>query len=349
MAMVETRRTGSGNGDPDSLRERVVAVGTSWSLAQYSLVTLVAALDASREWVGDGAPTCAHWVARALDVEVCTAREWLRIGKALVGLPMIDAAFDDRLLSYSKVRMLTRVATADNELELLELAARIPAGRLGVALAAWLSAREMPEETEARHHKARGLFWRTEPDGMIGGSFRLPPADAKRLTEAIDAEIVRGRRERADASADAWPSIPQQRADALVRLIAGGGARVLTEILLHVRGDGATFDDGTPIPWTVLERIAPESFVRTLIHDAEGRPINASGRHRHPSARQKRVVRERDQRCVDCGGTEFLQFDHEPDFAISGRTVVDELRLRCWICHRARHAEADPPPGRRRT
>ena len=343
MAMVETRSDAGREDRPESLRQQVVTAGTSWSLAQYQLVSLVAALDESGEWTADGSVSCAHWVAHALDVEVCTAREWLRIGRALMVLPMTDSAFEDGLLSYSKVRTLSRVATAENEIELLDIAYGTPAGRLGVAIAGWLSARETPEETEARHHQSRGVSWRTDPDGMISGSFRLPPADAKRLTEAIDGELVRLRREELDASAGAWPSISQQRADAFVGLLAGGGARVLTEIVVHVRGDGASFDDGTPIPWTVLERIAPEAFVRALIHDAEGRPINASGRHRHPSARQKRVVRERDQGCVGCGGTEFLEYDHDPDFEISRRTVVDELHLRCWSCHRARHRAARQP------
>ncbi len=340
MSMVETRRDAGREGKPETLRQRVVAVGTSWSLAQYELVSLVATLDESGEWTADGAVSCAHWVGQALDVEVCTAREWLRIGRALMVLPMTDSAFEDGLLSYSKVRTLTRVATAENEVELLDIAHATPAGRLGVAIAGWLSARELPEETEARHHQSRGVSWRTDPDGMTSGTFRLPPADAKRLTEAIDGELVRGRREAVDASADAWPSISQQRADAFIGLIAGGGARVVTEIVVHVRGDGTKFDDGTPIPWTLLERIAPEAFVRVLIHDAEGRPINASSRHRHPSARQKRVVRERDQRCIGCGSTEFLEYDHDPDFETSRRTVVDELHLRCWSCHRARHVAA---------
>ena len=345
MVMVETRRNAGRDGEQESLRRQVVAVGTSWSLAQYELVRLVAELDESGEWAADGSVSCAHWVGQALDVEVCTAREWLRIGKALLGLPMTDSAFEDGVLSYTKVRTLTRVATAETELELLDVAHETPAGRLGVVLAGWLSARETPEETEVRHHQSRGVSWRIEADGMISGSFRLAPADAQPLTGAIDGELVRGRREEFHASADAWPSISQQRADALVRLLAGGGARVLTEIVVHVRGDGASFDDGTPIPCTVLERIAPESFVRVLIHDAEGRPINASGRQRHPSARQKRVVRERDQRCVGCGSTEFLEYDHDPDFEISRRTVVDELHLRCWSCHRARH-QAARQPGR---
>jgi hypothetical protein len=74
-----------------------------------------------------------------------------------------------------------------------------------------------------------------------------------------------------------------------------------------------------------------------LIHDAEGRPINASGSHRHPTRRQKRVVKERDRVCVDCGSQDFLQYDHEPAYDVSHQTVVDQLVARCRRCHRARH------------
>jgi hypothetical protein len=43
-------------------------------------------------------------------------------------------------------------------------------------------------------------------------------------------------------------------------------------VILHVRADGATLDDGSPLPMSVVERIAPQAFIRALIHDAEGRP-----------------------------------------------------------------------------
>jgi len=326
-----------------SVRAAVVAAGERWSAGQRELVQLVAELDASREWVLDASPTCAHWVAAALDVEVCTAREWLRIGHALRDLRVIDAAFEQGRVSYSKVRALTRVATAETEAELCMLAERVPAGRLGHALAAWLARHETPAETEARHHEARRLTWRVDPDGMVVGSFRLAPARAAVLTIAVDAAVTR---RGPDASADAleayaarWPSVAQQRADALIELIAAGGATPATEIVLHVRGDGCTLDDGTPVAGTIVERIAPDAFLRALIHDAQGHPIDASGRHRHPTTRQRRVVRERDRGCVDCGATEFLEYDHEPPYDQTGRTVVGELRLRCRDCHRARHRE----------
>ena len=323
-----------------SLRSAVVAAGARWSAGQRQLLRLVRELDVSGEWSCDGAATCAHWVADALDVEVCTVREWLRIGRALTDLPVIDGAFDDGRLSYSKLRALTRIATPANEAELCDIALRVPAGRLRHALATWLQRHETPEETEERHGAARGLWFRTDVDGMTAGCFRLPPAIGGVIKAALDTEIMR--RRPSDAPADAsgvvrWPTVAQQRADALMELVRGGGASVLTEVVVHVRADGCTLDDGTPIPDSVVERIAPESFLRALIHDAESRPINASSRQRHPTTRQRRVVHERDRVCVDCGAEEFLEYDHDPDYEKSRHTVVAQLKLRCRSCHRDRH------------
>ena len=120
----------------------------------------------SHEWVIAGSPTPAHWLAHTADVEVCTAREWIRIGKKLHTLFNIAEAFSDGIISYSKVRTLTRVATPANERELLEIALTVPAGELGRALAAWLCRNSTPEEVEAHQHAQRSVKWRTEPDGM---------------------------------------------------------------------------------------------------------------------------------------------------------------------------------------
>src|SRR6266853_1812800 len=104
MAVVRVEPVSEERGP--SLRAAVVAAGARWAAGQRQLVRLVVELDASGEWTLDGSVTCAHWVAAALDIEVCTVREWLRIGRALGGLDAIDAAFEAGRLSYSKVRAL---------------------------------------------------------------------------------------------------------------------------------------------------------------------------------------------------------------------------------------------------
>lgn len=346
MSVIETANPRGNVGE--SLRAAVLAAGQRWASGQRELVRLVRELDVSGEWAADGQPSCAHWVAAALDIELSTAREWLRVGRALAELDVIAGAFQRGRLSYSKVRALTRVATVESQAELCGLAERVPAERLARAVADWLGRHETPAQTAARHHVARSFTSRLDVDGMVVGSYRLPPAEAAKISTPVDTLVVQRRPAPTDvdASADAsttpsnarWPSIAQQRADALVEVVSGGAA-ISTEIVMHVRADGCSLDDGSPIAGNVIERIAPEAFLRVLIHNAEGHPINASGKQRHPTDRQRRVVKARDGCCVDCGSTEFLQYDHEPGYDRSKHTIVDELRLRCWACHRHRHLE----------
>ena len=331
-----------------SLRSAVIDAVQRISMSMSSIVVLLAEFDLSGEWAFDGAHSCAHWVAERADTEVCTVREWLRIGHALPGVDEIARRFADGRLSYSKVRALTRVADADNQQELCAIAERVPAGVLPGALAKWLSLNESPDEREQRQRALTKVGWRVDPDGMVAGWFRFPPDSGGALTNIVDAQVMRAHRDN-DAPADApnshsvrkWPTLTQQRADALLMVVTGNGANLTAEIVLHVRGDGCSLDDGTPIAEGVVERLAPDAFLRALIHDANSRPINASSRQRHPTARQKRVVRERDRACVDCGSTLFLQYDHDPPYDDSKHTIIEELAIRCWKCHKSRH---EPTP-----
>jgi hypothetical protein len=255
-------------------------------------------------------------------------------------LPAIASAFESRRLSYSKVRALSRVATPVNEGELCGIAERVPAGRLAHALSAWLQRHEAPEDTERRHARATGVTRRLEPDGMGVTILRLPPVAHAALGAAIDAKVLVSQSS-FGASADAsgqWPSIAQQRAQAFMELLLEGGGGVATEVIVHVRGDGCTMDDGTPVSDHAVARLLPEAFVRLLITDANRMPINASGRHRHPTARQRRVARARHaNQCVQCGSTDLLEDDHVPPYARSHETVVDQLEPRCVSCHHRRH------------
>ena len=138
-----------------SLRSRLREVGIAWSGSQVELIALAVALDDSGEWIADGARTCAQWIADALDIETCTARDWLRIGRSLRELPQISAAFTNGELSFSKIRALTRVATHENETDLVAVAERTPASRLAYALAAYLNATMPGGELDDRQNAAR--------------------------------------------------------------------------------------------------------------------------------------------------------------------------------------------------
>ncbi len=317
------------------LRERLRDTAKIWARSQHELVTLAAEFADSGEWLLDGSTSAAAWLAQVADVETSTVREWVRIGRCLRSLPASADAFADGVLSYSKIRTLTRVADADNEAELVELAKTVTASDLGRAIAVWLQRNGEPDAIDNYQQARRTIRWRTDPDGMLSFTVRVPPLLGGTFVAALTARVMKSApRQQADGT---WPTLAQQYADAFEAILSEGAGRVRTEVVIHVRGDGTTMDDGTPIPVSVVERIAPESTLRAMIHDAEGKPINASGRHRYPTVRQKRVVKERDRGCVDCGSTQLPTFDHNPDHAITKRTIVDEVELRCAPCHWQRH------------
>jgi hypothetical protein len=75
------------------LGQEIVDLATRVDVVTHRLLECIRQLDGSGEWEQQGAVSCAHWLT------------W-RIGQ----------------LSYAKVRALTRVATPQNELQLMELA-----------------------------------------------------------------------------------------------------------------------------------------------------------------------------------------------------------------------------------
>ena len=257
-------------------------------------------------------------------------------------LPHVASAFDQRRLSYTKVRTLTRFATPHNEAELIELAVGVPASALTMVLARWMHDTWEPEAVENYQHLQRSVRWRTEADGMTTFTLRLPPHIAAILISLLTTMVMKARPKR-QSDDGTWPTVAQQHADAIIELFAEGVGSVDTEVVLHVRAGGCSTDDGTPVPETVIASLVPDSFIRVLIHDVEGDPVDASSRRRYPTARQKRVVKERDRCCVDCGRSVLLEYDHVPGYETTGHTVTDQLELRCATCHHNRHRqEAEP-------
>ena len=94
---------------------RLAAATAAW-------LRLVAEFDERGGWHGVGIKSCAHWLAWQCGMSPVTAREHVRVARALRGLPRIAAAFDAGRLSYAKVRALTRIAAPDCEAALLEFA-----------------------------------------------------------------------------------------------------------------------------------------------------------------------------------------------------------------------------------
>ena len=120
----------------DLLADEIAELSAHLDAATHRLLTLIRRFDACSGWYRQGALSCAAWLSWRIGLDLCAAREKVRVARALGSLPLIDEALRRGQVSYSKVRALTRVATAENEALLLEMARSATAAQLDGSAAA---------------------------------------------------------------------------------------------------------------------------------------------------------------------------------------------------------------------
>jgi hypothetical protein len=112
--------------DLDRLGDEIAELSAHLDAATARLLTLIREFDARGGW-NTGFRSCAAWLAWRVGLEPGTARERVRVARALGTLPRLAEALARGELSYAKVRELTRVATPETEARLLQV------GRAGTA------------------------------------------------------------------------------------------------------------------------------------------------------------------------------------------------------------------------
>ena len=104
------------------LEDQLLTLNAHITAAVYRFLMVVRTLDARMAWAEVGMRSMAHWLNWRCGVDIGTAREQVRVARALGGLPQTSAALAAGTLSYSKVRAMTRVASAATESHLLNVA-----------------------------------------------------------------------------------------------------------------------------------------------------------------------------------------------------------------------------------
>jgi Domain of unknown function (DUF222) len=106
----------------DELGDEIADLAARLPAADYRLLLLIREFDAGLGWLQQGARSCAHWLSWRIGLDLGAAREKVRVARALESLPRISESMSKGEISYSKVRAVTRVATPDNEEQLLTVA-----------------------------------------------------------------------------------------------------------------------------------------------------------------------------------------------------------------------------------
>jgi len=345
------------------LEEARLLMGQERAL-QYRLAVVLRELD-TRAHV-DGRPMrLPRWLHDTFGLTFGAAREKVRTARALGQLPLIDAAFRDGELSYSKVRALTRAATPENEAQLLSLAGRSDAE--GVErLVRHVKQQACLEDVQALI-RSRSLSTRWDETGALVVQGRLTPEQGEvflkalaKATEALGDNTDQTTEDNAEDSADAYWA---RRADALVQVMAdsltGGAASTpgdRHQVHVHVSAEtlaGAAQEAGqnknndkdtknvpaeTFHPETI-RRLACDGGLVTLIENNQGDPLNVGRKTRVIPSATRRALLSRDRHCrfPGCGQDRYVEGHHIVHWANGGETKLDNLVLLCSRHHRAVH------------
>ncbi len=169
--------------------------------ATHGLLTALRDYDRSNNWCAQGFPTCATWLSWRVGMSAGTAREHVRVAQRLGDLPLIDDALRTGSISYSKVRAMTRVATAANEAMLLEDARHSTGQQLETICRKYAIVVRASKEVDEDYDRQRRTFTRHDlEDGMVRLSATLHPEEAAIVMAALD-QIARERAMRVQLAA----------------------------------------------------------------------------------------------------------------------------------------------------
>jgi len=197
----------------EDLGDEIATLAAHIHAATHRLLVLIAEFDRREGWKLGGHRSCAHWLSFRTGIDRSTAREKVRTARALVGLPLIGASMAQGKLSFSKVRALSRVATPDNEGELLECAEGATTAQVERMVRGYRKGSRRDEAAlEEERHRNRSFAVFPDVDGMYVVRGRLTPelgALVMRAVEAAsDALYRKDRRMRAGSDEEeAWDRI----------------------------------------------------------------------------------------------------------------------------------------------
>jgi hypothetical protein len=194
--MIETTAGAPGTPPPETndlttaqLEAEICRLAGHIAAATCRFLDLILDFDDRKGWAAWDMPSCAAWLSWKCQLSPKTARDQLRTARALRDLPVLHREFAAGRFSYSKVRAVARIATSDNEADLVEMTSMMTAAQADRFCAAVGSC--LPDdENEFTRGPRTSLRWRfDETTGELSVTAQLPPADGAVLLQALRAAM----------------------------------------------------------------------------------------------------------------------------------------------------------------
>ena len=262
----------TGRPEPLDVETRLVALARAEAPLRRSLAAIAGRLVAKRAWERLGFVRLGDYAREQVGLSARQLQELAHVDEILARLPRLEAAFTSGLLTWTKTRLLCRVATPEDEALWIAAAQHMTAGSLAREVRAVdggapeagsgetdeEGATEEPRETlgfevtqavRAKWSRARELAWR------VAGE-RLPPWA---VAEQVAAEVFSA----ISLDGDAVEAL-EQAANGCAQGDAQPGVASLGPANGCASGGPG---EENPTPWVASPRAAP--FLRTLVGGLE--------------------------------------------------------------------------------
>ncbi|HVV35279.1 MAG TPA: DUF222 domain-containing protein, partial [Acidimicrobiales bacterium] len=293
----------------------------------------------------------AHFLNWRCGISLHTAREQVRVARRLEELPRLRAKFAEGVLSYSKVRAISRIATPETEQTLLEWAECATAAQIDRVVAGRRS-------LDKKNAPERYVTWSYEDDGSFVVRAKLTAEEGALVVAALQSArkvlsdgVGEVESVPAGTSGESVPAgTPKPgNADAFVAMaettLAHGPTPVEAGdrhvVMVHLNAEtGEAHLDGGPVLSEDSKQLVlcGASFADVGLGDQ--REILYMGRlYREPNRAQRRALAIRDHGCTFPGCTQriFVDAHHLEEWEHGGRTDIDNLLLLCRFHHNAIH------------
>jgi hypothetical protein len=331
----------------ERLEAEICSLAGRLAMFTQQWLRLVAEFDRRKGWAQWGVKSCAHWLTWACSVAPGAAREYVRVSAALTTLPLLDEAFAQGRLSYSKVRAVTRVADRVDERTLLEQAQLHTAAQLERLVRGYRKA-DGAGLDQQRRRRARWFF---DEDGMLVLTARLPSDEGALLVAAL-AQAGAGSGDTADlVEADALMMLaqnslaadqPDSSGDERHMVVLHADARLLTGEDPGSPEQVCRIENGPGVDKPTAMRISCDAALVALMNSAvPGEQLRLGRKTRKISPALRRALRVRDGGCTfpGCHRLTHLEAHHIVHWLHGGATDLENLVLLCRRHHMAIHEE----------
>ena len=343
--------------EASTIRDRLHALSNKMTSNHADLLELLVRFNELEGWKCNGSKHCAAWMNSEIGISVQTGWEYLRVGRRLRTLTLLRAFFRVGKISWSKVRLITRVANESNERKLCHAALDASVSDIKKLCEGYRWNDD--NDSDAENAKAmqqwlsRSLTWTEASDGNTKIQITLPPELAQAFLNSVEQSV--------NQTDPTSTRISQRRADAAVLMaeksLQSEGREIATsdryQVVVSVDAvelekqepprqtipeKRATVQNAGPIAKETARRIACDCSI-SVNQTKQGEPVNIGRKARIWPVAMARAIKDRDQMCVwpGCIQSRHLHIHHIKHWADGGETSVSNGACLCSHHHTMVH------------